>query len=358
MSDAAPPGDPMARAARTMGIITAVLTALVAFNTLVYSCANDRDARQDTALERLKSDEEFWTEAIKDLSTLIDKRPTGITGNPNWDAQCGLLADRTVKLVASAEGQSIANAEDVEIELEFQRARQARIRVNRLRETFQARMQDEKLIGPCASDFTVQLKQTEEANRISNQLNWPDISSKAGFEISPQQLEAIGLERTSIELTPPSKDRWDVDVFWCARRDPAAQTANFYRAVNEGLKLGGMAQRGDRIGNERLGQIRVRTLTESAQNISGTFTYFKSGNRFLFDRGNQSEQNLVSELSTRLNQSGTNETGNNMAAGPISPTAQGRPTKWYVSLFICEAGAVADAATTGPGSTVPEAFAN
>lgn len=358
MNDPVPPSDPMARATRTMGIITAVLTGLVAFNTLVYSCSNDRDARRDAVLERLKSEEEFWTEAIKDLSTLIDKRPVGITGNPNWDAQCGLLADRTVKLVASAEGQSIANDEDVEIEREFQRARLARVRVNSLRETFQGRMQDEKLIGSCASNFTVQLKQTEEANRISSQLDWNDIAKKAGFDVSLQQVEAIEAERTSIALTPPSNDRWDVDVFWCARRDPAAQTANFSRAVSEAMKLSGMSQRGDRIVNERLGQIRVRTLTESAQNIRGPFTYFKSGNRFLYDQGSQSEKSLVTELASRLNQPGSNGIFGDMAAGSISPTAQGRPTKWYISLFICEAGAVADATSAASDVAVPEAFAN
>ena len=353
MSEPRASDDPMARTARTMGIITAVLTALVAFNTLVYSCSNDRKAREEAALERLKSDEEFWAEAMKDLGTLIDKRPTGITGNPNWDAQCSLLADRTVKLVASADGQSSEIAEDVEIEFEFQRARQARIRVNRLRQTFQARMQDEKLIGSCASNFTVQLKQTEEANRISNQLDWSEITNKARFGASPQQLESIGLESTSIALTPPSKDRWDVDVFWCARRDPAAQSANFSRAVNEGLKIAGMAQRGERIGTERLGQVRVRILTQSAQKITGPFTYFKSGNRLLHDRGDRAETNLVTKLAGMLNQSGTNGTGSGLANGDIEVTEQGRPSKWYISLFVCEAGA-----DDGPSPGEASSFAN
>lgn len=333
MSETRPEADTMARTARTMGIITAVLTALVAFNTLVYSCSNDRKAREEEVLEKLRSDEVFWTDAMRDLGTLIDKRP--LMGKPdrNWEAQCDILGDRTYKLVEASEGDSDSIAAEKEIDAEFLKARQPRMRVKALRVFFQGRMLNQELVGACAIDFAKRLDQADQARRITLSATNNDITA-----LPPQQLEDVRLQRPMIALTPPSKDRWDIDVFWCARSDQAAQSANFARAVNEGRKFAGMAQRGDRIVNQRLGRIRVRILSESAQNITGPFTYFNSGNRLLYDRNDQAEKALVIELTKRLNETGGNGNKGDLAAGLIEAKDQGRPSKWYISLFICGAG--------------------
>ncbi len=342
MKDERPVVDPMARAVRTLGIVTAVLTGLVAFNTLVISCASDRDARERAALERLEGDEQFWTEAMKDLSDLVAKRPSAGLTDPNWNAQCGMLAERTVKLVAddldrTSDDERVRSIN--EIDEEFPRAREVRKRVRVLRDFFQARMQDPVLIGTCAGNFAKKLDQAEQANRISktSRISWPDIASKIGYTISPDTLDAIEASRPSISLTPSSATRWDVDVFWCARDDAVAQSANFTRAVAEGLALAKLAQMADRIGNERLGQVRVRTLTRSAQAIQGPFVYIKSGNRFLFDREDRNEQRLVNDLVARLNLARIESAGGRSATGPIVAQDQGRRSPWYLSLFICEA---------------------
>ncbi len=355
MTDERPVVDPMARTARTLGIITAVLTGLVAFNTLVISCASDRDARERAALERLEGDERFWTEAMKDLSNLVAKKPSAGLTDPNWDAQCGMLAERTVRLVADdlertsddERSRSIS-----EIDEEFPRAFEVRKRVRALRDFFQARMQDPVLIGSCAGNFAKKLDRAEEANRISktSRISWPEIAAEIGYTMSPDTLDAIEANRPSISLTPSSATRWDVDVFWCARDDAVAQSANFTRAVAEGLALAKLAQAEDRIGNDRLGQVRVRTLSQSAQAVRGPLVYFKSGNRFLYDRRNRNEQRLVNDLIARLNSARIESAGGISATGPILAQDQGRPSPWYLSLFIC--GAMDQLAAGAPANDV------
>lgn len=210
-------------------------------------------------------------------------------------------------------------------------------------------MQDKIVVGPdCSRIFDSERKAAEDAAKEAQQT----ITQTPKFDISASVEVAIRQRLPTIALTPPSKDRWNIDVFWCARSDPDAQSANFTRVLHQGLALGALAQRGDRMGNERLGQIRVRTLTENAQNTKGRYTYYNSGNKFLYDQGDRAEQSLVSDLATFLNQAGPNKSGGKLSKGPIEIRLQGRPSKWYLSLFICEAGTPPEAAPSSTSTTV------
>jgi hypothetical protein len=339
MNEERPVQDPMARATRTMGIITAVLTGLVAFNTLVYSCANDRKAREEAAIGRLESEEKFWNDATKELSELIRQRGTGLVPVANLDQQCRLLAFRTI---GRTQPGDLTLEEDEEIFKEFNRAADVNNRVQNLRKIFVDSIQNPKIVdSSCVDSFNdAQIKAQDDIVETQE-----IISRTPNYKMSSSVDDSIRQRLPSIALTPVSSNGWDIDVFWCARRDPAAQSANFERALNEGLALAAMAQRGDRIGNERLGRIRVRTLSESAQNVTGPFVYFKTGNRLLFDKGNKAEEELAAELTRLLNQAGPNGTRGNLANGEIKTQDQQRPSKWYLSLFICEAGLPSPAPT-------------
>ena len=130
-------------------------------------------------------------------------------------------------------------------------------------------MQDKIVVGPdCSRIFDSERKAAEDAAKEAQQT----ITPTPKFDISASVEVAIRQRLPTIALTPPSKDRWDIDVFWCARSDPDAQSANFTRVLHQGLALGALAQRGDRMGNERLGQIRGGSvcLHKDWQRISGS----------------------------------------------------------------------------------------
>jgi hypothetical protein len=332
MSESRPDADLMARTARTMSIITAVLTALVAFNTLVYSCANDRDTREKAALERLSAEERFWTDAMKELSELVGKKAEGTDVTVTWENQCALLGDRTSKQVAAG---NYPTTDDIAIADEFERVKAERSRVTLLRSAFQLRMLDKGMLSEkCASRFAGTTQIAEQAS--SNPP--PQSADILAYKKSDEVEAAIAKRLPSIVLTPISDNGWDIDVFWCERSDKTSGEANFNRALREGEALASLVQGSSRVAGQQLGRIRVRKLSWAAQSLTGSVVYYNKGNRVLYDQNNVLEENMATEIATTRNGENTATNARGGALGPLEKTPQVRPSQWYLSLFICGSG--------------------
>lgn len=116
---------------------------------------------------------------------------------------------------------------------------------------------------------------------------------------------------------------WDVDVFWC--QGSAAQD-NYQKAVLISQRLGALATDGRALGpGVRLGQVRSRPLAASfaRSGPSPARGYLVVG-----DTG-EGEEQVAGLLTTSIN--------NLLGGAPFRrATSTGKPTKWYIGVFVCK----------------------
>jgi hypothetical protein len=330
----APGKDGDARNARMMGRITAVLTALVAFNTLVFSCSNDHQARETAAVARNEAVERFWTDAMRDLDALIKDKP-GVMNQSvetkNWLSRCRLLSQRTLKIYAASDAikGETANAQPDMVEEEFARAEDVRKRAAKMQNFFLDDMQRDDVVGPeCASIFAQEQEMRNEIVQVAKEESkGPSAPFKAADDPATaaaflQRNPSVTLNREAVNVKG-----FDVDLFWCDRDgNPGAVQSNITDAVRLGRVLANIADANGRLQGQSLGRIQLRRLSTATQGLQHGTRYPRIGAEIRFDQHDAVEQALAQEIIKAADLS------------DLQSRPQGKASPWYVSGFFCRAG--------------------
>lgn len=346
--------------ARLLTRVTAVLTALVALNTLVISCAQRRDGEQRAELAQANDQVQYWESAMRDLDHLLQDRPplaqieaaASLRGEArntpapeladaqNWLGRCRLLSQRTIQIEVASQQAALSGAGTGQAgeQDESPSARVAGLldRAHRLRGSFRAQMQDGAIVGSACAQLDARTEQEVEAReriqiaavRSEPETNTRPIDEAVSLAFLGNEAN-IGMNRSEIDTSG-----YDVDVFWCDRLDqPEAVRENIVQAANFARRLSNMADAGERIEGQRLGRIRLRRLSVATQALGDGPGYPSSGVQFRFDQGQETERELARAMASEVD--------------GARPRPQGSASPFYISGFFCAAG-------TFTGDVAPE----
>lgn len=324
---------------RSLGRVTGALAALVALNTLVYSCSTEYQAKQADAIAQEESHETFWLNAMRDLDSLVRDRPAEATGvvHNNWLARCQILSQRTIQVYGNADDKSpdsAAGAYDDNKVPEYPRAIHVYNHTLTVKRLFIHNMGDSGLVGPdCANTFAVaQTKHDALAKAIVPDDNAaPEDPAIAAAFVGEDP--SIRMNRAAI-----NPQGYDIDVFWCDRPNTLDARPNVVAAATFARTLAVDADNGKQFKGQSLGKIRLRRLSIPAQQLedvvdnrspakTGTDKQeFKhhpiTGIIFKFDQNDQTERGMAEALAK--------QTGG-IALG------QAIRSNWYLSGFFCAA---------------------
>jgi len=269
------------------GLLTVLVTAVAGFNSLVVGCAADRASRDAAQRHRVEERERFWTDAMEDLAGIVKARAIGGAEMAGAQAHCRLLATRTAPFLDPAPSDSIRSA-DGEVErtpemLELER------RAYRLQQAFVDKIRDPELIDPgCSQTFdAARIAAVAQGDHgaavVAEAAAGATPAGSAAFQPSGEIAEAILARQDLIDLTPSRTAGWDVDLFWCERRDEAGTRANFDDALAMAEHLAARVQAGEGLGGVALGRVRLRMLASSLQGQGG-YRRLADGGYILLDR--------------------------------------------------------------------------
>jgi hypothetical protein len=116
---------------------------------------------------------------------------------------------------------------------------------------------------------------------------------------------------------------WDLDIFWCRG---ARQDENFRKAATLGAEFGRLAGEGRALAaGVRLGRVRARPASVAYQRQPGSPA---SRSWVVADSGMAEEQAAAAVRQSAIVLLGGDVIG--------QATSVGAPTRWYLSMFICE----------------------
>ena len=348
---------------RFIGRMTALLTALVALNTLVFSCSERRQSREAKAVAEAQSDEIFWEGAFRELDGLLQDRPArealesgssdAVSAGErvmaaNWLSRCKLLSERTVQReFRGSEAAAPANADETgepnaEI-AEFPRAGAIRRRALALSKAFEDAMGSNEVVGPaCAGLYAAATGRAVEADALNAQQYKQTSPAGTSPDDPAVQTAFIGGDASIVmNRSTPNPAGFDIDVFWCDRppASGAGQSSelgdvrkNVVEAAAFGRQLSDRADARQRLNGQMLGRIRLRRLSVPAQQLTNGPRYVRSGREIRYDGSDRVEKSLAEAMA-----------GLTMVGGDAEPTPQSySSTRYYLSAFFCQHGVTPD----------------
>jgi hypothetical protein len=331
-------GTSSSRSMGFLGLAAVAATALVGFNTLVVSCSDSRKARDAAQLHQIEESEHFWTEAMNDLSSVVEARaqqpaPDAGTGNtegqPGWESRCVLLAARTAPFV-ELNVPSGAKADDGEMTMSSELL-PLRQRAFDLQKTFVDQITNAALVGEtCARQFSA----TRAVTIAENDRKRAFVRGKTDEGVTPDRplTDAIFAREDLIALTGPSKNGWDIDLFWCERPgDEVASATNFTEALNLGRTIAAQEASGALVAGDPWGQIRVRKLAAALQPTRAFEAYAR-------DRTVVGDDPNESPVIDELVEAAPPEVQPGIRRSQRPATTIAPRTRWYISAFFCKAG--------------------
>ena len=165
-------------------------------------------------------------------------------------------------------------------------------------------------------------------------------------EAAPLGNESLPGSAAPEALTGPSKDGWDVDVFWCKGPDALL---NYRRAVVVSKALADLSTSGRALASGvRLGRVRRRPASEQYQQQEGSPARYAM---VVADSGPGEREAAIA----------LRDSANTLLGAPMLRlgTSTGTPTRWYLSMFVCAPATApagpAEASATAPDSAVAAA---
>ncbi len=309
MADAPDTGGILQRLNSSLGGVTAIVAAVVAFNTAVTTCSDQSIARHTTFREAVKGEETFWKGLYDQYldtfeKAIVDDRPR-----------------RRAKLYAISNLANHGIPDFSEYTVNQGAKSEATQRLLAMRRGLIDALQD-----PQASGADV-----AAASRIASYLadQQAPPQRQEGAEASEERAEVAlaaagaapgSLSYQTLVLATGASSGWDVDVFWCQGRD---ELNDFARAQTVGDILAARSTEGEEIGpGIRLGRIRLRSLPAAAQGRAGTA---RRGNAILFDSG-AGEREAAAAIRALINPGRPG--GFRLVRGP-------QRTSWYLSTYLC-----------------------
>lgn len=306
--------------------VGALITALLAVNTGLTSCADNNIQRYKAFDEAYHAEEAFWRGLYKDYLEAIDASQDG----QDAEVKVALKKLREQKLAAiqALAQKDVSNFAEFKLGYFYQdTARQnaavtyfENLKANLNKGINGADSGGEYVI---ASNFKNAEAEDVRLRNAAGQLIAP-VPEETSAVDTP--LTTTGPELNPGKLTYETKvlsyggtTGYDLDVFWCA--EGPREAINFNLASAAAQKLLALSKAKQALGGQPIGRIRLRALPADKQ--GNGYPDASSGNQIRYDA---SELGVAQDIERRLSSSGV--------SGFVAKQSN-MNTKWYISLFVC-----------------------
>ena len=326
--------DSFDRLTKRIGVIGGLIAALVGLNTLVTSCSREQSQRYADFRAAANAEEANWRALYGDYIAAFHQ---------------SVEDDDRRKRLFAIEVLSRRDPPDFhEFRLGLLRddpeAKRAAIeRIRAMKAGLRA-----AITNPDASD--PQVVKAVAQNQSDRTADATAIRPRQGAAADRAQAVVQQAARVPPSVTPVaatqvlaagSRTGWDLDLFWCASRDPVIERQNYSIALDRGRLLAQRANARTAIApGVILGRIRLRVLPTSRQGPQASgFVYPVAGDglqvRYEDKASSNREERTAGQAVLRLL--------NDRASGfSFFPSEQ--PTPFYMSLFVCTGTSAAPAA--------------
>jgi hypothetical protein len=323
---------------RTIALVGGIITALVGINTMAVSCSNQRLAQNAAFHERMDAEEQKWLSNFGKLETVADLD----VSDPKRIAKLNILdsinQSRNDRIDLFGKEYCGTTADDpAQDSMECRRVK------------YLAKIWDDyasATVKLCSETPDCQRGERDfdkEEQAIKEAVAAPQQAPTAVEQLLIATPQAVAARQNTLQLTPSSANRWDIDVFWCDRDNSAAADQNFANALLVGNLLRDMVNKDQAIGGDsggqKLGRIRVRILPNSKQKPGSG--YPSQGNEVRYNEPKKAEDTKsVYAEEKRLARALAEKTWTDpLSKKSITFTMPEKgvttQTPWYLSLFVC-----------------------
>ncbi len=331
---------------QSIAAISAVIGVFVTLNSFLVGCSNQAIEHTKAHREALQTEEAYWADLFTRFLNASAKSDTETAARKSELLTITYLSRREPRKFDEFGRGGLFGADlSAESEAVFKRRSQLELALRRfagdnpdIGEDILQFLDDqsiardrEEMSGdenggtpPPVTDEELEL--TQEIQRTQGQVALgPPVSTSPVRRGSPRQLVITipDPKPGSSVLSTGSAKGWDIDVFWCVGTQ---SKLNYSDALQISSFLAGSAEGGQPIGPGNvltLGRVRLRSLSESAQE-SGRFA---TGGRFVVHDRGEGEENAAFRLAERTNDEGLPELAVRPSVGAVTP--------WYLSVFVC-----------------------
>lgn len=296
--------DAIDRLSRTVTVVGAIIAATVSTTSLLTNCSKQRSDRYATFRSAVGTEDARWKALYDDYLT---------TFGPDFSANQERRRAKLIALFTIAQGRLPTFAE---FSVDADEKKQAIDRLGAMQTSLLNAIESQGGADP-ALKSELALRSFAGKLQIGARAAAPQSSASAPADLPPDE----PVSRETVALTGPSPTGWDVDLFWC---DGKAAAANYRLARSVADSLAQRAESGRSIApGMLLGSIRVRVAPAALQQGQGPARY-----TWLVADAGPGEKEAAIELQRAIN----NGLGRELFG---LGTSTGRPTRWYLSAFVC-----------------------
>jgi hypothetical protein len=328
--------DAFDRLTKRVGLIGGLIAALVGLNGMLTSCSRDYAQRYADFRSATNAEEATWRALYKDYLETFDR---------NVDAD-----DRRRRLLAIDKLSQRDPPRFDEFRLGWlsddrESKEKAIARIAAMKKGLRAALENpdssgQEVVRVIAQNQSKQAADTSAVRREEGRTVAPEAQAAALREAAVPPSETPNPKTQT--LAAGSANGWDLDLFWCASRDPATEQGNYTIALARGRLLAQSATARRPIGSGvLLGRIRLRVLPTSSQGtLPNGLVYPQAGDGLQLRYEDKAPRNRIELGAARAVQ----QLVNRAAGPPADLVTAGTPTPWYMSMFVCTGSAPAAAA--------------
>lgn len=309
------PAGPAGSATDVLGHYAAVVTTLVGIfvtlNTAVTTFARERVEHAAGFRAAVKVEEDYWA--------ALYQQYVAVLAQPGQEERA-----RSARLLAISE----LSTHEVPDFAEYSpglfgggdnQQKAAHAQLAGMQQSLQDALKNELTSGPIVARNAEYIIANKTEARPREQGRVTDVEQQAARdEIGSAATPGVSYATQTLAVGSPTG--WDIDVFWCAGGPEAERYARATRVATELARLAdaGYARRGFSVG-----RVRLRTLPQEQQAISG----YASGVDVVLADSGAGEAAAAGELARLVGEG---------AHVPLKvATSLGSRTAWYLSVFVC-----------------------
>lgn len=293
-----------------------IIAAIVGFNTALTTCSESTVARYKAFHSAVEAEETFWRERFAEYIASAGEEVRPEERRRKLYALAA-IAQRNIPTFAEHQLGWFDSA----AARESARARLIDLRARLILALDREQAGDPLLAARQGNDSFVEALASQVRPRGE-----VDSATPPG-PTQDEPIAAEGIVYRSQVLAAGDPLGWDVDIFWCSGGGPVAEGRNYADGLTVGRQLAAISSARGRIGNEKVGRIRLVPLPASRQGVRDGVQLPSSGDGYQI-RPEPNELIFADPLRALI------------SSGPrqFQHVRSDTPTRWYLSIFTCQAG--------------------
>jgi hypothetical protein len=301
------------RISRNIAVIGSIIAALVGMNTALTTCSSQTVARHQTFRQAVEAEELYWRNLYTDYLSVFRKE----VGQKERDARLFALSVLAQRDIPDFGEHSLGP---------FGGGDAKRLATARLT-TLKGRLNEVLARPESSSPEVAAARQDQSFASAVREVRTAEHRDADQPAPPPQAVQSTG--GSSVNYLPQvlaTGDRkgWDLDVFWCGGGGSEVETLNYNAGLGSARALAALSARGDTLGGERLGRVRLIMLPEARQ--GGIYPTRGTGYEIRPERSAE-EQAVAAAARAAI-----------PAGGAHRIVPSDTRTAFYLSLFSCRAG--------------------